>query len=32
MKCRLNLDKKDPNYSLLKDILKIMDSKESEKF
>ena len=31
MKHRLNLDKKDPNYTLLKDIFKIMDSRESKK-
>ena len=29
MKHRLNLDKKDPNYTLLKEIFKIMDSKKS---
>ena len=31
MKHRLNLDKKDPNYTLLKDIFKIMDSRESKR-
>ena len=31
MKHRLNLDKKDPNYILLKEIFKIMDSRESKK-
>ena len=31
MKHRLNLDKKDPNYTLLKEIFKIMDSRESKK-
>ncbi len=31
MKHRLNLDKKDLNYTLLKDIFKIMDSRESKK-
>ena len=30
MKHRLNLDKKDPNYILLKEIFKIMDSRESK--
>ena len=29
MKHKLNLDIRDPNYSLLKEIFKIMDSKES---
>ena len=29
MKHRLNLDIKDPNYSLLKEIFKIMDCRES---
>ena len=28
MKHRLNLDIKDPNYILLKEIFKIMDSRE----
>ena len=31
MKHKLNLDKKDPNYTLLKDIFKIMDSRESKR-
>ena len=31
MKHRLNLDKKDPNYILLKEIFKIMDSRESKR-
>ena len=30
MKHRLNLDKKDPKYILLKEIFKIMDSRESK--
>lgn len=30
MKHRLNLDKKDPNYILLKEIFKIMDSRKSK--
>ena len=29
MKHRLNLDIKDPNYTLLKEIFKIMDSRKS---
>ena len=29
MKHRLNLDIKDPNYTLLKEIFKIMDSRET---
>ena len=29
MKHRLNLDIKDPNYTLLKEIFKIMDCKET---
>ena len=29
MKHRLNLDTKDPNYTLLKEIFKIMDSRKS---
>ena len=29
MKHRLNLDKKDPNYILLKKIFKIIDSRKS---
>lgn len=29
MKHRLNLDKKDSNYILLKEIFKIMDSRKS---
>ncbi|SEK52804.1 hypothetical protein SAMN05216439_1047, partial [Methanobrevibacter gottschalkii] len=29
MKHRLNLDIKDPNYILLKEIFKIMDSRET---
>lgn len=31
MKHRLNLDKKDPNYILLKEIFKIIDSRKSQK-
>ena len=31
MKHRLNLDIKDPNYALLKEIFKIMDSRETSK-
>ncbi len=31
MKHRLNLDKKDPNYIMLKEIFKIMDSRKSQK-
>ena len=30
MKYRLNLDIKDPNYILLKEIFKIMDSRETQ--
>ena len=29
MKHRLNLDIKDPNYTLLKELFKIMDSRET---
>ena len=32
MKHRLNLDIKDPNYSLLKEIFKIIDSRKSGYF
>lgn len=32
MKHRLNLDIKDPNYTLLKEIFKIMDSRKSSQF
>ena len=32
MKHRLNLDIKDPNYNLLKEIFKIMDSRKSDSF
>ena len=31
MKHKLNLDKKDPNYIMLKEIFKIMDSRKSQK-
>ena len=31
MKHRLNLDEKDPNYIMLKEIFKIMDSRKSQK-
>ncbi len=31
MKHRLNLDIKDPNYILLKEIFKIMDSRETSR-
>ena len=31
MKHRLNLDIKDPNYTLLKEIFKIMDSRETSR-
>lgn len=30
MKHRLNLDEKDPNYIMLKEIFKIMDSRKSQ--
>ena len=32
MKHRLNLDTKDPNYTLLKEIFKIMDLKNFQTF